>query len=111
MSVRIDLDPSVSNFLSTHCQLPIFQARDSYSDSLNGLRLQTRLPVSISLLSKVSDRPQAPFGLAALPYKAFPSSRNGRPGRRFRSMISSGTPLVSGTKRKQKKRPANDRTE
>jgi hypothetical protein len=54
---------------------------------------------------------QPPFGLVALTYKTFPRSRNGRPARRFRSMISSGTPLVSGTKRKQKKRPANDRTE
>src|SRR5258708_33280191 len=38
-----------------------------------------------------------------------PRSRNGRRNRKSRSIRSSGTPLVSGTKREQSQRPTNER--
>jgi hypothetical protein len=50
------------------------------------------------------------FWAAARTYGVFPSCRNGRPARRSCSIRSRGTPLVSGTKRKQNQRPANERT-
>ena len=43
-------------------------------------------------------------------YRVFPNSRSGRPARRSLSIRSRGTPLVSGTKRKQNQMPANERT-
>jgi len=52
-------------------------------------------------------------GLAISPFwsshTVLPRSRNGRPNRKSRSIRSSGTPLVAGTKRKQSQRPANER--